>query len=163
MSAPNLRNRPDICEVGRQNRPLHKLWWETQAPDRAVTGPSLGVERWLCQHQSPAAVFLEKADPSLSWGKPGAFPLPQHWLCLRQMGAWPLLIVCGPHLTGHGAPGQKDGAFLVPEVTSLLWKHQGGQPGRNEGEGFLTELGAPPFLSLTGCYLGDRDKVLPPY
>lgn len=41
-------------------------WWETKAPDRAVTGQSLGVERWLCQHQSPAAVFLEKADPSLS-------------------------------------------------------------------------------------------------
>lgn len=26
---------------------------------------------------------------------------------LRLMRAWPLLAVCGPHLRGHGAPGQK--------------------------------------------------------
>lgn len=62
MSAPNLRGRPDICVVGPQNGPLCTHWWETKAPDRAVTGQSLGVERRLCQHRSPAAVFLEKAD-----------------------------------------------------------------------------------------------------
>lgn len=50
MSTPSLRSGPDICEVGRvgrQKRPLHKLWREIKAPDRAVTGQSLGGERWL--------------------------------------------------------------------------------------------------------------------
>lgn len=57
VSAPNLRSRPDIYEVGPQNRPLHTLCWETKTPDRAVTGQGRGVERRFCQHRSPAAVF----------------------------------------------------------------------------------------------------------
>lgn len=33
--------------AGPQKRPFHKLGWEIKAPDRVVTGLSLGVERWL--------------------------------------------------------------------------------------------------------------------
>lgn len=36
------------------------------------------------------------------------------------MRAWSLLAICGSHLTGHGAPGQKDSVFLAPEVVFTM-------------------------------------------
>lgn len=128
-----VRSKPEKqarhLEVGGQNRPLHKLWWEIKAPDRAVT------EAWcekvaVCQHQSPPAIFLEKADPSLSWGKPGVLSLPLTLAVTEAHEAQPLPAVWGPHLTGHGAPGRKDGVFPVPEVNLLPWNHQAGQSER---------------------------------
>lgn len=45
-----------------------------------------------------------------------------------------------------GAPGQGGTVLLAPEATSL-------RAGREEAEGFLTELSPLLSLSLTGCYL----------
>lgn len=43
LAKPSVR----CAWVGQQKRPSHKLGWEIKAPDGAVAGPSLGVERWL--------------------------------------------------------------------------------------------------------------------
>lgn len=63
MSAPSLRSRPDICEAGRagpQNRPLHKLWWEIKAPDKAAAGQNLGGERCLSVSTRAQQLFSQR-------------------------------------------------------------------------------------------------------
>lgn len=59
-----------ICEVclgGSTEKAFHKLGWEIKAPDRAVTGQSLGVERWLSVStvSNKAGQLLFQKSPSL--------------------------------------------------------------------------------------------------
>lgn len=63
------------------------------------------------------------------------------------MQAWPLRAACGPHLRGHGALGQKDGVFLVPEVTSLPWKPPGRTVSQGGGRGLPFRVGPTPYSS----------------
>lgn len=49
--------------AGPQKRPFHKLGWEIKAPDRAVTGQSLGVERWLSVSNKAEHLLFQKSPP----------------------------------------------------------------------------------------------------
>lgn len=60
--------------MGGQNGLLHKLWREIKAPDRAVTGQSLGVKRWMSAPERGSSFPREGRPFPFLWEDWGALP-----------------------------------------------------------------------------------------